>query len=91
MQALERAKIVGEVTGGGAHGTKPYRLSAHFIASIPFNSGVNAVTHTDYEGVGVNPDVQVPAEKGLLTAHVLALGGVLARTSDEPGRGEEKS
>ncbi len=80
MQALGRAKIVGEVTGGGAHGTNPYRLSAHFTASIPFNRGVNPVTHTDYEGVGVKPDVQVPAKEALLTAHMLALRGVLART-----------
>jgi hypothetical protein len=86
MQALGRAKIVGEVTGGGAHGTKPYRLSAHFIASIPFNRGINVVTHTDYEGVGVKPDVQVPARKALLTAHILALRGVLARTTGEPER-----
>jgi retinol-binding protein 3 len=89
MQALGRAKIVGEVTGGGAHGTKPYRLSAHFIASIPFNRGVNVVTHTDYEGVGVKPDVQVPAKEALLTAHILALRGVLARTTGEPERKAE--
>jgi len=89
MQALGRAKIVGEVTGGGAHGTKPYRLSAHFIASIPFNRGISAVTHTDYEGVGVKPDVQVPAKEALLTAHILALRGVLARTTGEPERKAE--
>ena len=86
LQALGRAKIVGEVTGGGAHGTKPYRLSAHFIASIPFNRGFDPITHGDYEGVGVKPDVQVPADKALLTAHILALRGILARTTDEPMR-----
>ena len=89
QQALGRAKIVGEVTGGGAHGTKPYRLSGYFIAAIPFNRGVNAVTHTDYEGVGVKPDVQVPAKEALLTAHILALRGVLARTTSEPERKAE--
>jgi hypothetical protein len=86
MQALGRAKVVGEVTGGGAHGTKPYRLSTHFIAEIPFNRGTSAVTHDDYEGVGVKPDVQVPAEKALLTAHILALRGMMARTTDDMGR-----
>ncbi len=86
LQALGRAKVVGEVTGGGAHGTKPYRLSAHFIAGIPFNRGTNTVTHGDYEGVGVKPDVQVPAEKALLTAHILALRGVLARTTGDPAK-----
>ncbi|GGA72682.1 interphotoreceptor retinoid-binding protein [Edaphobacter acidisoli] len=89
MQALGRAKVVGEVTGGGAHGTKPYRLSAHFIASIPFNRGTSPVTHTDYEGVGVKPDVQVPASEALLTAHILALHGILARTTGDPGRKAE--
>jgi retinol-binding protein 3 len=89
MQALGRAKIVGEVTGGGAHGTKPYRLSAHFIASIPFNRGINPVTHTDYEGVGVKPDVPVPATDALLTAHIMALRGILARTTGEPERKAE--
>ncbi|HZQ42698.1 MAG TPA: S41 family peptidase [Acidobacteriaceae bacterium] len=89
MQALGRAKIVGEVTGGGAHGTKPYRLSTHFIASIPFNRGINPITHTDYEGVGVKPDVQVSAGQALLTAHILALRGILARTTVEPERKAE--
>lgn len=89
MQALGRAKIVGEVTGGGAHGTKPYRLSAHFIASIPFNRGINPVTHTDYEGVGVKPDVAVSAKDALLTAHIMALQGVLKRTTGEPERKAE--
>ena len=86
LQALGRAKVVGEVTGGGAHGTKPYRLSAHFIASIPFNRGFDPITHGDYEGVGVKPDVQVPADQALLAAHILALRGVLARTTDDPMR-----
>jgi hypothetical protein len=86
LQALKRAKIVGETTGGGAHGTKPYRLGAHFIADIPFNRSINPVTQGDWEGFGVKPDVQVPAEKALLTAHILALRGVLARTTDDGQR-----
>ncbi len=73
LQALGRTKVVGEVTGGGAHGTKPYRLSAHFVAEIPFNRGTSTVTRGDYEGVGVRPDVPVPADQALLTAHILAL------------------
>jgi hypothetical protein len=86
LQALGRAKIVGEITGGGAHGTKPYRLSTHFLASIPFNRGINAITHGDYEGVGVKPDIQVAAQEALVTAHILALRGVLARTTDDAER-----
>lgn len=47
---------------------------------------ISKVTHTDYEGVGVKPDVQVPAKEALPTGHTLALRGVLARTTGEPER-----
>lgn len=61
-------------------------MSAHLIAEIPFNCGTNNVTHGDYEGVGVQPDVRAPADKALLTAHILALRGVLARIMDDAQR-----
>jgi retinol-binding protein 3 len=86
MQAQGRAKIVGENTGGGAHGTKPYRLSEHFTISIPFSYSTNPITHSDWEGVGVKPDVEVPADQALLTAHILALRTVLKRAAVEPER-----
>lgn len=82
MQALGRAKIVGETTGGGAHGTRPFRLSAHFQANIPFSRSINPVTGGDWEGVGVKPDIEVPADEALLVAHVAALRGILARQKD---------
>lgn len=86
MQAPGRAKIVGEKTGGGAHGTRPYRLSAHFTASIPFSYSKNPVTDTDWEGVGIKPDVSVPADQAVLSAHILALRTILKRTAGEPER-----
>ena len=85
MQVLKRATIVGETTGGGAHGTAPYRITDHFIAGIPFSRSINPVTKTDWEGVGVKPDVAVPADRALLTAHLLALKQALKRH-----RGDQK-
>jgi retinol-binding protein 3 len=73
MQALKRATIVGETTGGGAHPTTMHRLADHFSASIPFARSINPVTKTDWEGVGVKPDVPVDADQALLTAHLMAL------------------
>jgi hypothetical protein len=86
MQAQGRAKIVGENTGGGAHGTRPYRLSAHFTASIPFSYSKNPITDTDWEGVGIKPDVSAPADQALLSAHILALRTILKLTASEPER-----
>lgn len=89
LQALKRATIVGETTGGGAHGTTAFRITDHFSASIPFCRSINAVTKGDWEGTGVKPDVPVPAEQALLTAHVLALNKSLAKHADEPELADE--
>jgi hypothetical protein len=79
LQALKRATIVGETTGGGAHATTIYRITDRFSASIPFSRSINPVTKTDWEGTGVKPDVAVPAHQALLTAHLLALKKALNR------------
>lgn len=86
MQALGRAKVIGEVTGGGAHPTKPYKIGTYFLASIPFAHGVNPVTHTDWEGKGVQPDVIVPADRALLTAQIMAIEAVIRRNSTDKDR-----
>lgn len=86
MQALGRAKVVGEVTGGGAHPTKPYKLGTYFLADIPFAYSVNPVTHADWEGKGVQPDIRVPANQALLTAQIMAIQAVIKRNSDDQSR-----
>jgi hypothetical protein len=85
MQALKRATIVGETTGGGAHGTTIYRITDQFGASIPFCRGINPVTKTDWEGTGVKPDVAVPADQALLTAHLMALKKEQRKYADKRG------
>jgi retinol-binding protein 3 len=88
MQALKRATIVGETTGGGAHGTTTHRLADHFRASIPFSRSINPVTKTDWEGVGVKPDVVVPADQALLTAHLIALKKTLEKHAGDRERAD---
>ncbi|MBS1663164.1 MAG: S41 family peptidase [Bacteroidetes bacterium] len=86
MQAMGRAKVVGEVTGGGAHGTRPFKVGEYFTASIPFSYSVSTVTHTDWEGRGVQPDVVVPADKALLTAQVMAIRALVKRIAGQADR-----
>jgi retinol-binding protein 3 len=74
LKHLKRATIVGETTGGGAHLVGPRRISDHFSVGVPLGRPINAVTKTNWEGTGVEPDVAVPAEDALKTAHVIALG-----------------
>jgi hypothetical protein len=68
LQALRRATIVGETTAGGAHPASEGRIDDHFVLMVPWGKAVNPVTGTNWEGVGVAPDVQVPASEALAAA-----------------------
>jgi C-terminal processing protease CtpA/Prc len=83
MQAQKRATVIGEPTAGAAHWTEPQRLSAHFVAQVPFSRSLDPVTGRNWEGVGVAPDVRVPAGQALATAHLLALRKAVARHKDD--------
>jgi len=73
LQSLKRATIVGEQTGGGANAGDEYRIDPLFTVWIPTSRAVNPVTHTNWEGVGVTPDVKGPEADALDTAYRLAL------------------
>ncbi len=68
LQARHRATIVGETTGGGAHPVRGRRIDEHFMIAVPYARAINPVTHTNWEGVGVTPDVKAPASDALATA-----------------------
>jgi len=72
LQSAKRATIVGETTGGGAHPMHPVSLDDHFVLMVPSARPINAVTKTDWEGTGVEPDVKVPADQALDKAKQLA-------------------
>lgn len=73
LQAAKRAIIVGEVSGGGANPFEYRRINDHFALSLPEQRSINPVTGTNWQNVGVKPDVPVPADQALQTAHRLAL------------------
>lgn len=79
LQALKRVTIVGEVTGGGANPFEYRRVHPHFALSLPEKRSVNPITGTNWQDVGVKPDVEVAADKALETA--LALAGEMLGTS----------
>jgi hypothetical protein len=73
LKNLNRATIVGETTGGGAHPVTGRRLNDHFFVMVPFARYISAVTKTNWEGVGVEPHVKAPAAHALKVAHLAAL------------------
>ena len=76
LKSLKRATIVGETTGGGAHPVSGHRIDEHFMIGVPFARAINPITRTNWEGVGVDPDVKVPAADALTTALKLTREGV---------------
>jgi catechol 2,3-dioxygenase-like lactoylglutathione lyase family enzyme len=80
LRALGLARVVGETTGGGAHpgGTVP--LGTMFAMFVPAGRGENPTTGTNWEGVGVTPDIAVPAADALKVA--LEELGVSPRSTD---------
>nr|WP_315468997.1 S41 family peptidase [uncultured Undibacterium sp.] len=87
LQGLKRSTTIGEVSGGGAHPVDDVRLHPHFMAAIPYGRSISPITKTNWEGVGVVPEIKVEAEKALKTAHVLALNNLIAVEKD-PGKRE---
>ena len=84
LQALGRATVVGETTGGGAHPTRGFPISAAVHIGIPFARSVNPVTGTNWQGTGVVPDVPADAERAYDVAYARALEKVLTMDDVPP-------
>ncbi|MEQ1645288.1 MAG: S41 family peptidase, partial [Pyrinomonadaceae bacterium] len=83
LKVLKRATIVGETTGGGANPGGVVRLSDHFGVFVPTGRAINPITKTNWEGVGVEPDIKVPKEQALKVAYLTALKKSITTQKDE--------
>ena len=83
LQTRQRATIIGEATAGGAHPGSSYLLSPHFEAFIPNGRAINPITHQNWEGVGVQPDVAVSQDQTLKTAYQMALSSIIAENQKQ--------
>lgn len=73
LKNLKRATLVGETTGGGAHTVFQAAVSERFNIWIPSGMAINPISHTNWEGVGVEPDIKTTKEDALYTARIKAL------------------
>ena len=82
FQTQKRAKIVGEKTGGGANPGDGYAIGKGYAAFIPNGRAINPITKTNWEHVGVTPDIAVPAADAQKVAHAAILRELIAATKD---------
>ncbi|MEM1390203.1 MAG: S41 family peptidase, partial [Pseudomonadota bacterium] len=69
LQSVDRAIIIGEASGGGAHlldGGVP--VGEAFTLYVPTRRPVGTQTGGNWEGIGVLPDIQASSEDALETA-----------------------
>src|SRR6202030_3022592 len=85
-QALKRAMIVGEVTGGGANPGGPVPLGHQFVVNMPSGQPVNPITGTNWGGIGVKPAIPVSSATALSRAHTLAIERLRVEAPDPVSR-----
>ena len=88
LQARKRAVIVGERTGGGAHGTFEQPAGNGFVLFIPYSKAINPVTNKNWEGSGVKPDHVYPADEALSAAQLMIFERKVSMCKDSMERFE---
>lgn len=73
LQRLGRATVIGEQTAGGAHPVTRVPIDDRFMLQVPFGQIRDPVKGEDFEGVGVTPDLVVPASDALWAAQKFLL------------------
>ncbi len=63
VQSRHRGTIVGETTGGGANPGEAYPIGRSLQVFLPTGRAINPVTGTNWEGVGVTPDIATTADE----------------------------
>lgn len=79
---LKRATLIGETTKGGANPGGVIRANDHFVIFVPTGRAINPFTKTNWEGVGVQPDTVIKANRALHKAHSIALQNLIVVTND---------
>jgi hypothetical protein len=86
LQAMERATIVGETTYGAGNPGGFHPLPGGLEIFVSDGSARNPITGTNWEGTGVIPDVDLPADEALDAALLLAYDRILETLEDPAQR-----
>ena len=68
MQSLKLATLVGETSGGGANGGGRVPIGSGMSLFVVRTRQINPVTGTNWEGVGVKPEIVTVAADALRVA-----------------------
>ncbi len=72
MQTQNRATLIGQTSGGGANPGRTMRINNDLGVFIPMGKAINPITKTNWEGVGVVPEIKTTLEGAINKTHELA-------------------
>lgn len=84
VQQFKLGELIGARTAGAANNNGFVPVAPCFMLSVPEGYPVHAVSQTNWEGVGVAPDVEVPPAQALEVAQLRALKRLMAAPGVAP-------
>lgn len=84
VQQFRLGTLVGETTAGAANNNGFSPVSPGFMLSCSFGRPVHPVSKSNWEGMGVSPDVAVSPERAQDIAQSLALASLVKRAEADP-------
>ncbi len=73
LKVQKRATLIGSKTAGGANPGYTFSVNDQFNIFIPTGRSINPVTNTNWEGIGVEPDIFVNSSNAFSFAHEKAM------------------
>lgn len=80
VQQFKLGKLIGAGTAGGANNNDFVPVAPGFMLSVSVGRPVHPVSKSNWEGVGVTPDVATRSPQALDAAHVMALKDLAAKS-----------
>jgi len=83
LKNQKRAILIGETTRGGANPVEIQEIFGKYVIYVPSTKSVSSLAASDWEGVGVKPDIEAEAANALTVAHLEAIKVLAAKAGDE--------
>lgn len=84
VQQFHLGKLIGATTAGAANNNEFSPVAPGFMLSCSYGRPVHPVSQSNWEAVGVAPDVAVDPQRALDVAEAMALETLSARTGADP-------